>query len=549
MAPKAKKRPAKRLAPRTKPGGAQSGSLTVLPMPRRVAGVPINEQTALTCASVWACVRVISEGLAKLPWRVFEELPGGGRRKRNDLNVDYLLNAQANPEMTAFQFRETALAHLLCYGNAYAEIEFDLIGRPLWLWLITPDRVRVTRDGLGRVVYIVRNQGAPDTPLYADEMLHFKGLGFDGLVGYSVIAMAARVIGGALAADQAANDFFENGVTPVGFLKHPTRLSDLAKTNLEKSWQRKYGSAGNRYKTPVLEEGLEWVPGSLPPADAQILQTRQFTPLEICRFFRMQPHKIAELSRATFSNIESQDREHVDDTLMPWAVRLEQEVNLKLLGQQRFYTKHNFAALLRGNSVDRANFYGKLSQMGALTINEIRELEDQNPIGPDGDARFVPVNMQTLENAIAAPPPQAPAPATPPAQQPENDGADQSPEEAAMRSPLFPLVREACGRVLRREAACIAAIEKKHKSDEARALAVEKFRSDHADHLREAMAASAAAVAGDDAETVLEQWIASYLQGMESGSVVAADRDLARELAWYLFSLANARKEHSRAAA
>jgi HK97 family phage portal protein len=493
------------LAPRISQKKPDSGSL--VPMPRKVAGLYVNEATALSCASVWACVRVISEGLAKLPWPSYKRRDDGGRERAAEQPADWLLNIQSNPETSAYTLRETLIVHALTWGNGYAEVERDLLGRPVWLWQLTPDRVHVDRDSRGRIVYDVSNSGEPNTTLYEPDVYHLKGLGFDGLVGYSVIQMHARTIGGGLAADKAANDLWENDTTPGGLLEHPGRLSDKSRQNLIDSWTRRH--AGNRRMLGILEEGMKWSQTSLPPEDLQLLETRQFTPLEICRIFRVQPHKIAELTRATFSNIEEQSREHVEDSLMPWAVRMEQEANIKLFlpnAQRRFYTKHNFKALLRGNAMQRSDFYTKMFQLG-MSLNEIFELEDMNPIGPDGDKRFVPMNLQLLEKAGEEPevvPGAVPIPVA------DDDDAEND-EDEAQAAQMFPLVEDLCGRILRREATSIADGAKKNGDFE---VWLQDFAARHESHLRNELTPAAKALCPDRPEALVVAFLGLYLPEM-----------------------------------
>lgn len=435
------KRPRKpaALAPRTAPGkpgagdhsivGSHSGPRLVLLPPKLTGGIRVTEETALTCASVWGCVRAISEDLAGLPFGVYRRRADGGRDPLPDHPVDWLIDTQANPETTSFEFRQAMIAWALTWGNGVAEIEKDAAGRPVWAWQLTPDRVNIDRTRSGRLIYDVYNEREPNTVLEKEDVIHLKGLGFDGLVGYSVIGFAARTIGGAIGAEQRASSFFANDSTPGGMLKHPGRLSEEARKNLRETWQGRHGGPINQRTVAILEEGMEWVQTALPPEDQQLLESRQFSPLEICRFFRVPPHKIAELTRATFSNIEEQSRSYVTDTLTPWAVRLEKEMNIKLFGRTNrgtLYVRHSFNALLRGNVAARSAFYQAMLDRGVYSINKVLGFEDENPIGPDGDKRFVPLNMQLLEKAGEEPPP-------PPAGQtsPGEPAADQNQDEPA----------------------------------------------------------------------------------------------------------------------
>lgn len=466
-------------------------------------GIRVDEYNAMTLGAVFACVRVISETIAGLPWQEFRQV-GSNRIRMEDEPVDWLLDTQANPETPAFQFRECLLAHALTWGNGYAEIERDGAGRPLWLWQITPDRVHVERDDFDRIVYRVENgSGREPTYLPASDVFHLRGLGFDGLVGYSVIAFAARSIGVGIGTDTAAQSFFENDSTPGGLLKHPGRLGPETADRLRQSWSAKHQGAHNRRRVAILEEGMDWVQTGLPPEDSQLVESRQLTPAEICRWFRVPPHKIADLARATFSNIEQQSIEFVSDTLMPWIRRLETEADIKLFGRTnrgRVFTRINVNGLLRGDSAARAAFYQSMLDRGVFSINDVLSLEDRNEIGKDGDKRFVPLNMQLLENAGEGAPPGARPPGAPPTDEPEPEEA-----EEPKLSHLRPIVVDVCQRIARREKGRGADAAK--LDAEKRGAWMDKFLDEHEGYCRAQLAAvfeSLAAVTKTPPDVVAE---------------------------------------------
>lgn len=425
---------------------------------RRMSGVIVNEETALQYGAVFACVRVIAEDIAGLPWHVLRRRQDGGKDEIFDHPVDWLLDVQANPETPAFQFRETLLAHALTWGNGYAEIERDALGRPVWLWQITPDRVTPMRDEQGNVVYEVSNYDRSATYLPAQDVFHLRGLGFDGLVGYSVIRMAARAIGIGISQEENAGEFFANDSTPGGVLKHPGTLSEKAKNSLMTSWERRHKGPENVRRVAVLEEGMAYEQVGLPPGDAQLIESRQFQPEEIARWFRVAPHKIQHLLRSTNNNIEHQSLEHVNDTLMPWVRRLELEADIKLFGPinrvTRLITKMSVDSRLRGDSTARVNYITKLLSWGVLNINEAREIEGYNPV-TDGDTHFVAVNMQRLEDAAAEPEPSPVPQLSPPAEGNGNgDGGEKEetagPDEKELRAYFRPLFLDAFTRVVHR---------------------------------------------------------------------------------------------------
>ena len=374
-------------------------------VPSRQAGMTVTHDTAYQLSAVFSCVRVIAETVGQLPWRVYRALPNGGRDVIADSPISAILQRRPNPEMTAFTFRETMLAWALTWGNGYAEIVRDAAGRVAELWPIAPDRVNPTRDRETReLFYEISNPQGPKTLVPAADMFHIHGLGFDGIEGYSVISMAARSIGLGLAADQFGASFFGNNTVVGGILKHPATLSDAAQSRIKEDWASRRQGPMESHRPMILEEGMSWEQLGIPPEDSQFLETRKFQVQDICRWFRVPPHKVADLERATFSNIEHQSIEFVTDTILPWCLRLEQEADRKLFGRRApssIYTKLSANALLRGDAKSRSEFYRTMWNLGVFSINEIRELEDMNPIGSDGDQRFVQLNMQTLEKAVA----------------------------------------------------------------------------------------------------------------------------------------------------
>lgn len=364
------------------------------------AGVHVTPDSALTLGAVWGCVRIISETLAALPMGVYER-QGRGRIYLATDDINWLLGTQPNPEMSAMTFREILTAHALTWGNGYAEIQRTQDGRVAWLWPITPDRVTPTRDAdTGDLLYRVRNgAGAPDTVILAADMLHIHGLGFDGLTGYSPVQMAARSIGLGIALDQYGSSFFKNGAHVGGVLQHPGKLTDAARDALKASVAEGFTGALKAGKTIILEEDMKYQRTTIPPNEAQFLESRAFSVEEICRWYGVPPHKLAVGDRATFASVEQLNIDFVSQTLLPWSVRWEQEVNVKLFGRinrGRRYAKINLTALLRGDSKTRSEGYAFGRQWGWLSANDIRELEDMNPIR-GGDEYLAPMNMTAAD--------------------------------------------------------------------------------------------------------------------------------------------------------
>ena len=365
--------------------------------------VPADE--ALTLSAYYACLRNISEDVGKLPLCVYRRVQGGKEKDPNH-PVYPLLHDAPNPDMTAMTFRTTLTHHAVGWGNGYAWIMRD--GPDVVaLYPLHPSRVVYRRDDQGRRRYLV--YGGVDDPrqdlggwLWIDpqDMLHILGLSWDGYTGYSVVQLAQLSLGLALNAETFGSRFFENGTHLGGVLRHPGTLSDTARVHLAESLRTQYGGAANAGKTMILEENMAYEKLGIPPNDAQYIETRQFETLEFCRWLRMPPHKIANLTDAHYNNPEQLNQEYVSDTLGAWLVRWEQEVKRKLFADEPLaFAEHNVKGLLRGDHMARAQFYRTLFELGAFTTNMILENENENPAGPEGDVRFIAANnLQPLRS-------------------------------------------------------------------------------------------------------------------------------------------------------
>lgn len=368
--------------------------------PKKRGGVVVTHEKALELATCFGCCRAISEDIAKLPWNVYA-VNNNQRERLDGSRLHLLLDTRPNPNMTAFTFRETLMMWALTWGNGYAEIERDMIGRPIALWPIAPDRVQPRRDTNGTVYYEINNQHQGQTILEQRDMFHVHGIGWDGLEGYSTIALAAQTLGFALAAEEHGSNFFGNNTTIGLALKTDMALGDQAYQRLKEELEGKTGSA-NAFQGMILEQGLDFAYPNMNMVDAQYVETRRATVEEICRWFRVPPHKVAELSRAHFANVENLNIDYATDTLMPWARRLEEEADWKLITSRARpeYTKIALGEMMRGDSESRAKWYREMSQIGVFSINEIRAMEDMDPIGPEGDEHFLQIQYTTLKNIV-----------------------------------------------------------------------------------------------------------------------------------------------------
>ena len=398
------------------------------------SGKQVTERSAMQMTAVYSCVRILAEAVAGLPLHVYKTGTDGGKEKATDHPLYRVLHDAPNPEMTSFVFRETLMTHLLLWGNAYAQIIRNGRGEVIGLYPLMPSRMSVGRLTSGALYYDYQTMPGEvpgDTGLVrlaASEVLHIPGLGFDGLVGYSPIAMAKNAIGMAQACEDYGASFFANGAAPGGVLEHPGTIKDP--TRVRESWQATFGGAKNGNKIAVLEEGMKYTPISMSPEQAQFLETRKFQMGEIARIFRVPPHMIGDLDKSSFSNIEQQSLEFVKYTLDPWVIRFEQAITAKLLTEverRSVYVKFNLEGLLRGDYASRMNGYAVARQNGWMSANDIRELENLDRIdeAEGGDLYLVNGNMLPLnlagayattqtENDKAA----APAPDPPEQQQP-----------------------------------------------------------------------------------------------------------------------------------
>jgi len=379
---------------------------------RTTSGKPVNERTAMQTTAVYACVRILAEAVASLPLHVYEYQDDGGKKLVHDHPLYYLLHDEPNPEMTSFVFRETLMSHLLIWGNAYAQIVRDGAGRVLGLYPLLPDKMDVQRDDKGNIYYVY-SRNSDENPMFkeygnirlkAEDVLHIPGLGFDGLIGYSPIAMAKNAVGMTLACEEYGASFFANGANPGGVLEHPGVLKDPSK--VRESWNSVYRGVNNAHKIAVLEEGMKYQQIGIPPEEAQFLETRKFQINEIARLYRIPPHMVGDLDKSSFSNIEQQSLEFVKYTLDPWVIRWEQSLQRSLLlpGEKgRYFIKLNVDGLLRGDYQSRMNGYAVGRQNGWFSANDIREMENMNPIPDEEGGNLYLINgaMTKLADAGA----------------------------------------------------------------------------------------------------------------------------------------------------
>lgn len=390
----------------------------------KVGGVKVTNETAFTFSAVYAAIRVLAESVASLPVNVFER---GSDGKRRAYTHPYyaLLHDAPSPEQTAFSFFETMMGHVLSWGNAYAELVRDGRGEVREIYPIPPQKIRIQRIA-GELVYFYES-GNQTVALPYTDVLHIAGLGFDGLQGYSPVHMARTAIGLGKAAEEFGASFFGNAAKPSGTLTHPGHLSPEAMARLRESWNAMHAGPRSVGRIAIMEEGMRFEPISINPDDAQFLQTRKFQIEEIARIYRVSPMHLQDMSRATYSNFEHAMLAFYQDTLRPWLVKWEQELRRKMFRDGRFFAEFNISALLRGDTTTRFEAYRLGREAGFMSVNEIRAMENMNPIGADGDGYLQPLNFAPL-----------------------GTGGDSDDKRALVPSNLLePNIRDAAERVLR----------------------------------------------------------------------------------------------------
>lgn len=377
------------------------------------SGKVVNEQTAMQTTAVYACVRILSEAVAGLPLHIYRYRADGGKERIPQHPLYSLLHDEPNSEMTSFVFRETLMSHLLLWGNAYAQVVRNGRGQVIALYPLLPNKMDVSRAANGELLYTyyrdsdesgIKPEGGYVT-LRKDEVLHIPGLGFDGLIGYSPIAMSKNAIGMSLATEEYGASFFANGANPGGVLEHPGVIKDIQR--VKDSWNTAYQGSGNAHKIAVLEEGMKFQAIGIPPEEAQFLETRKFQIDEIARIFRVPPHMVGDLEKSSFSNIEQQSLEFVKYTLDPWVVRWEQSLQQSLIlpsEKASLMIRFNLDGLLRGDYQSRMHGYSVGIQNGFYSVNDVRQLEDLNLLedAEGGNLHFVNGNMVKLKDVGAA---------------------------------------------------------------------------------------------------------------------------------------------------
>jgi HK97 family phage portal protein len=403
-------------------------------------GITVNEEKALTVSAVWSAVTMISDDIAALPLHLYKRLPGtrGGKDRFDTHPIYRLVHDSPNPEMDSIVFRRTLQAHVLIWQNGYAEIERDGAGRPVALWPLVPESVSPYRTRTGELRYRIRNPSGNEVDLAADDMIHLVGYSRDGSVGCSIVDKARESLGLTLATQQFGGTFFGNGATFGGVLSVKDAKGDLAVKNLREAVEARHQGVERAHKLLVLNHEATFTRIGVEPNAAQFLETRVFQTREVARWFKIPPHKLADLADATFSNVEQQNLDYYSSCLRPWITLWEQQLTRKLvarLEQRQQFIEHDTHGFLAADAAGRAALYTAESSVGSLAPNEIRGYENRNPL-EGGDEPLVqiqniPLGMvkeywvtnldytRAQTEKLRQPPPEPPQP--PPAADPMRD--------------------------------------------------------------------------------------------------------------------------------
>jgi HK97 family phage portal protein len=366
------------------------------------AGISVTPDKAMRLSAVFACVRILSSAMASLPLNIYQKTAEG---RESAINSPYqaLLHDRPNRWQTSFEYREMRAGHVLLRGNAYSQIVYRGDGSVAELIPLHPDKVRPFWTPGGGIAYEYQPEDGPKTILLQNEISHLRGFSSDGLKGLSPIEYMRETVGLTMAAEEFGARYFGNGTVAGGVLEHPQALGDVAYDRLKRDLSAQQGGIGNAHKPMILEEGMKWQALSVPPDQAQFLETRKFQVSEIARIFGVPPHMIGDVEKSTSwgTGIEQQGIGFVVYSLRPWLVRDEQTIKRDLLNTRttrQLYAEYNVEGLMRGDSAGRAAFYKEMWGIGAYSINDIRAKENDNPID-GGDAHYVPMNYMDIDAA------------------------------------------------------------------------------------------------------------------------------------------------------
>jgi len=382
------------------------------------SGVSVSETSALNYAPVFTCVRILAETVAKVPFEFYRRIPRG-KEKAVDHPLYTIIHDVANPEMTSYQFRETLQGHLGTWGNAYAEIQWGPDGNVMALWPLRPDKMVDIKRVDGKLWYQYRlpDKFNSDVLLPSYRVLHIPFMGYNGVAGYSPISLARQTIGLGMAVEKFGSAFFSNGSRPSGVLKLPIgqTMKKEVGDRVRASWEAMYQGLDNSHRTAILEDGMDFQVIGIPPEEAQFLMTGNFTARQVAAWYGIPPNKVgAELTTGTYSNIEAQGIDFVND-VMPWFRRWESRFSLQLLGEderREYFAEFSLNGLMRGDAAARAAYQTAMFNIGKYSINDLRAIDNENPVDdPAADKHWIPLNLAPIGER-SAPKAEQPAPKT-----------------------------------------------------------------------------------------------------------------------------------------
>jgi HK97 family phage portal protein len=370
---------------------------------RNPSGVRIDPETALRSTVVLACVRVLSSSVAGLPLHLYRRLPNGGKEIAREVPLYRILHERPNGWQTSYEWREQIMLHLLTHGQAFVEIAGA--GPATQLIVLHPSRMQVERIENGRLRYRYREDRGTETIYSQDAIMHLRWLSDDGVNSMVPVELARDAIGLARACEIHGASYFGNGARPGVVLSTDSTISAEAAEALRNGWERMHRGSERSHRTAVLQGGLKPIElGGGNMQESQFLETRRFAVEEICRIYGVPPHLVGDLTRSSFSNIEQQSLDFVTNGLMPWLRRIELAVGRDLITDDTLFAEFDTRGSLRADAAGRGSYYNTLWNLGVLSVNEIRALENLNPVD-GGDVRFVQLNMTTLDKAAADPEP------------------------------------------------------------------------------------------------------------------------------------------------
>ena len=461
-------------------------------------GITVNEQIALTYAAVFACARVFAEALGMLPWSVHQRIDDT-RKPTPDHSAQTFVHDGPNEELSSMDWRDTMQRHAMIYGNGYSEIIRNPVSEAIeQLVVLSPEprKTKPKRDDAGRLFYEVRgNVGEEPRVIKPINMFHIKGPSPDGSEGFHMVQLMRESIGMGLGTERYGGTFFGNDARPSVAVMAARSMSDTQLKLAIEQLSKAHAGIQKSHKPLYLPEGMTIETLGTSPEQAQFLLTRTFQVQEIARWFNCPLHKLAELTRATFSNIDRLELMFVTDALMPWVMRWEQEANRKLLSRRDrmagFFTRMNLNARLRGDPKARGEFYRVMTDQGLFSINDVLELEDKDGIGPIGDARLVQINRATIEDVVSG---DARGSNEPPPMLPPPDDEDEPDDEGAEALRVIEAHRAAIAQTVERFAAKEAKAVDSRAHKDGFAAWLPGWMAVHATRLAEALGPTVAAI-------------------------------------------------------